>query len=53
MLTDGFVYDWWALFASWADVADDQARWAYQLMTEEGIKALPRSMEALGRCYLP
>lgn len=63
MLTDGFVYDWWALFAGWADVkqsdesenADreplDQARWAYEAMVEEDVAALPRSMEMLGRCY--
>jgi len=76
MVTDGFVYDWWALMAGWADVSsssktegDDgkqvdqgrkgevdrrpsqQARWVFQLMQEEKIWALPRSMEALGRCY--
>lgn len=59
MLTDGFVYDWWALFAGWADVKNDkddprpldQAKWVYELMNEEGVKALPRSMETLGRCY--
>jgi hypothetical protein len=60
MLTDGFVYDWWSLVAGWADVKqekdDDQepsefAKWVYELMEEEGVKALPRSMETLGRCY--
>ncbi|KAK3317643.1 hypothetical protein B0T19DRAFT_295335 [Cercophora scortea] len=65
MLTDGFVYDWWALFAGWAELksvaeGDDgekekeptrQARWVYELMTETGVRALPRSMEALERCY--
>lgn len=65
MVTDGFVYDWWSLFAGWAqqgqEKEDDeakvdpeptkQARWVYELMQEEGIRALPRSMEALGRCY--
>ena len=67
MLTDGFVYDWWALFAGWADEkqkdgkADededidrepsDFASWVYKLMVEEDVKALPRSMELLGRCY--
>lgn len=59
MLTDGFVYDWWGLFAGWADVKNekddpeplDQAKWVYELMREENVKALPRSMEALGRCY--
>lgn len=66
MLTDGFVYDWYALFAGWASTAGTaadskrvdeeeapsrQSRWVYELMQEQGIKALPRSMEALGRCY--
>lgn len=67
MLTDGFVYDWWALFVGWAepkkqddagvagDKVDDmpshQARWVFELMAEEKIWALPRSMEVLGRCY--
>ncbi|KAL1585564.1 hypothetical protein WHR41_06005 [Cladosporium halotolerans] len=67
MLTDGFVYDWWALFVGWAepkkqgdagaagDKVDDmpshQARWVFELMGEEKIWALPRSMEVLGRCY--
>ncbi|KAL2349633.1 hypothetical protein BJ546DRAFT_696292 [Cryomyces antarcticus] len=69
MLTDGFVYDWWALFAGWADVEEDpkivsdierdcdepkprqQSSWVYELMQEEGVRALPRSMEMLGRCY--
>ena len=61
MLTDGFVYDWWSLFAGWAEGADEdedpsrepsqQAKWVYELMSEEKVLALPRSMEALGRCY--
>jgi hypothetical protein len=62
MVTDGFVYDWWALIAGWAREGenaekdkDDQpsnfAKWVYELMVEEDIKALPRSMEVLGRCY--
>ncbi|KAH9828520.1 hypothetical protein Tdes44962_MAKER09265, partial [Teratosphaeria destructans] len=74
MLTDGFVYDWWALFAGWADREEvpgaavkgdgevevggdvgreprEQARWVYELMEEEGVRALPRSMEVLGRAY--
>ena len=58
---DSFVYDWWSLFAGWAEGSDvdenparepsNQAKWVYELMTEEQVKALPRSMEALGRCY--
>ncbi|EGP91199.1 unnamed protein product [Zymoseptoria tritici ST99CH_1A5] len=60
MLTDGFVYDWWMLFARWADVGrgedagrkpSEQSRWVYELMREEGVRALPRSMETLGRAY--
>lgn len=62
MLTDGFVYDWWALFAGWADGEDaekdhskarpsKQSVWVYELMEEQGVRALPRSMETLGRCY--
>ncbi|KAK3385357.1 hypothetical protein B0H63DRAFT_181853 [Podospora didyma] len=60
MLTDGFVYDWWALFAGWAElqsvdgeeaVPTKQAQWVYELMVEEDVRALPRSMEQLERCY--
>ena len=88
MLTDTFVYDWWALMAGWADVdaasgaglsdvggravtdeagasadtgGDDDggvdiepaetARWVLECMREEGVRALPRGMEELGRCY--
>ncbi|POS79449.1 hypothetical protein DHEL01_v202153 [Diaporthe helianthi] len=57
MVTDGFVYDWWSLFAAWSSTGEDdskpteQARWVYELMSEDGVRALPRSMEALGRCY--
>lgn len=65
MVTDAFVYDWWSLFAGWADIGQkqdgeggstgaepiNQARWVYELMSEEGVRALPRSMDALRRCY--
>ncbi|KAK4150137.1 hypothetical protein C8A00DRAFT_37271 [Chaetomidium leptoderma] len=68
LVTDGFVYDWWALLVGWADgggggdkekekgpgvVTSEQQRagWVFELMREEGVRALPRSMEALGRCY--
>ncbi|KKY39622.1 hypothetical protein UCDDA912_g00326 [Diaporthe ampelina] len=57
MVTDGFVYDWWSLFAAWSSIDEDgsepirQAKWVYELMREDGVRALPRSMEALGRCY--
>jgi hypothetical protein len=61
MLTDLFVYDWWALILGYAGEVDEESRsgdrektqikWVGELMTEQGIKALPRSMEQLGRCY--
>ena len=60
MVTDGFVYDWWALFVGWGnggangrdeDVQGELAKWVFELMGEEGVRALPRSMEAVGRCY--
>ncbi|KAK4148447.1 hypothetical protein C8A00DRAFT_19724 [Chaetomidium leptoderma] len=66
LVTDGFVYDWWALLVGWADGVDEKekekgavvtseqqqrAGWVFELMREEGVRALPRSMEALGRCY--
>lgn len=60
MLTDGFVYDWYLLFLGWADASrgsevdaepTKQAQWVQELLQEEGIKALPRSMETLERCY--
>ncbi|KAH8801751.1 hypothetical protein F5884DRAFT_526581 [Xylogone sp. PMI_703] len=61
MLTDLFVYDWWSLALGWAgqnetgeEGKEDQAqilRWVQELMVEEDVRALPRSMEQLGRCY--
>lgn len=65
MLTDGFVYDWWSLFAGWSQTSakggqeenkgeaaqSRQSIWVQELMWEQDVKALPRSMEALGRCY--
>lgn len=65
MVTDGFVYDWWSLMAGWADAEHEtkegedevdrqpmqQAKWVFELMQEEKVWALPRSMEELGRCY--
>jgi hypothetical protein len=58
MLTDGQVYCWWSLMVGWAKAGDGvdeeaskQSRWVYELMREEGVKALPRDMETLGRCY--
>ena len=62
MLTDGFVYDWWSLMLGWADAKNEdksimarepaeQAKWVGELMLEERVWGLPRSMEVLGRCY--
>jgi hypothetical protein len=58
MVTDGWVYDWWSLLVGWAEVGGDgegevseQARWVFELMGEEGVRALPRAIEVLGRCY--
>ncbi|KAK4247495.1 hypothetical protein C7999DRAFT_14480 [Corynascus novoguineensis] len=59
MVTDGFVYDWWALLAGWAEEEEEneggeqmeRARWVFELMREEGVRGLPRSPETLGRCY--
>ena len=63
MLTDMFVYDWWSLAIGWGgeregsegkddvDAQADYPVWVRELMEEKGVKALPRSMEMLGRCY--
>lgn len=61
MLTDGNVWDWWYLFSAWAEGACEdedptrkpshQATWTHELMWEENVLALPRSMDILGRCY--
>lgn len=57
LITDGFVYDWWALMAGWAkdkakdDEPSQQSRWVFELMAEIGVRALPRDNAQLGRCY--
>lgn len=56
MVTDGFVYDWWALMVGWGGKGEggevsEQAGWVWELMGEEGVRGLPRGMEVLGRCY--
>ena len=61
MLTDLFVYDWWALVLGFAGEVDQesqnddgeksQIKWVGELMSEQGVRALPRSMEQLSRCY--
>lgn len=65
LVTDGFVYDWWALIAGWGDGGGDligeegdredatgpHLGWVRELMVESDVRALPRAMEELGRCY--
>ena len=56
-LTDLRVYDWWELVSSWTpptqkgecDITKDPRLWVKQLMSERGIRALPRPIEQLGR----
>lgn len=58
MLTDQFVYDWWALLAGWGSEGPDESgedargealKWVRELMEEEGVRGLPRSVETMGR----
>ncbi|KAL9620114.1 MAG: hypothetical protein Q9160_005320 [Pyrenula sp. 1 TL-2023] len=64
LLTDLRVYDWWDLMSSWAKEVEkmveekdgpeaarklDYARWVGELMRENGVEALPRGAEQLGR----
>ena len=60
MLTDQFVYDWWALLAGWGsqgaddlgeDAMGESLRWVRELMEETGARALPRSPEEMARGY--
>ncbi|KUJ07630.1 uncharacterized protein LY89DRAFT_677839 [Mollisia scopiformis] len=61
MLTDLNVYDWWQLILGFGGEIDSQKgnderaktqlKWVGELMEEENVKALPRSMDQLGRCY--
>lgn len=61
LLTDGRVYDWWDLASAWVEteskekpnIGEDggrgpQAKWVRELMSEFGIRALPRSVEQIG-----
>lgn len=64
LLTDQRVYDWWDLASAWGETKsrekhpeqDDtgdgrgpQPKWVRELMVEEGIRVLPRSVQHLGR----
>ncbi|KAK6586034.1 hypothetical protein PZA11_001091 [Diplocarpon coronariae] len=61
MLTDLQVYDWWSIILGLAgeldfkngnaDRAGKQIKWIEELMEEQSVRALPRDMETLGRCY--
>ncbi|RPD72447.1 hypothetical protein L226DRAFT_573188 [Lentinus tigrinus ALCF2SS1-7] len=48
LLTDGRVYDWWDWASAWGEEGK-QTKWVRELMNEEGIHALPRSPEVIGR----
>lgn len=51
IVTDLRVYDWWDLIMSWGagDEGMEYQRWVVELMREEGVRALPREKEGLGR----
>jgi len=59
IVTDLRVYDWWELFMLWGKYAREGAggegegwryeQWVVELMREEGVRALPRDKERLGR----
>ncbi|KAI7939629.1 hypothetical protein MJO29_014365 [Puccinia striiformis f. sp. tritici] len=59
ILTDQRVYDWWDLASAWGESGTDnrdtqvtvgpQAQWVMELMSENNVKALPRSPVQLGR----
>ena len=64
IVNDLHAYDWWDLIHSWGKYARDNAtrpenlheesglhfeRWVMELMDEEGVRALPRDVERLGR----
>lgn len=57
LLTDQKVYDWWQLTDWWADsltqnqngVRLEYRKWLSEIMSEEGLKSLPRSSADLGR----
>ena len=64
IITDLHTYDWWDLIHAWGKYARAKAisegkemegeelhfeRWVVELMAEEGVRALPRDTERLGR----
>ena len=48
LLTDGRVYDWWDLASAWGEEGK-QGKWVRELMDEQGVRALPRTPERIGR----
>ncbi|KAI0366180.1 hypothetical protein BV20DRAFT_952899 [Pilatotrama ljubarskyi] len=48
LLTDMRVNDWWDLASAWGEEGK-QPRWVRELIKEEGIRALPRPPEVIGR----
>lgn len=58
LLTDLVVHDWWAMILGYArdneeneNITHSRIKWIGELMDEHQVRALPRSMEQLGRCY--
>ncbi|KAI0342619.1 hypothetical protein BDW22DRAFT_1374828 [Trametopsis cervina] len=54
LLTDGRVHDWWDLAHAWGieyatAKPGPQPVWVQELMLEQGIRALPRDVEKLGK----
>lgn len=60
LLTDLIVHDWWKLVWDWADSLEAEwkgaeedkpqyKKWVQECMNEEDVRALPRSIELLGR----
>ncbi|ESK83222.1 hypothetical protein Moror_3279 [Moniliophthora roreri MCA 2997] len=55
ILSDMRVYDWWELVSAWGSNPGNeedpgpQPGWVRELMREEGVRALPRPVEQLGR----
>lgn len=64
LLTDLRVYDWWDLISTWGEEVQrrieesegpevartlEYAKWVGELMREDGVRALPRGAEGLGR----
>ena len=47
IVTDLRVYDWWDLIMGWG--REEYRMWVGELMREEGVRALPRGVEAMGR----